>query len=74
MIQHMSSNGYYIAKRLNEVRLTFMQNLPADTSHFVFLGVYRFSLTRSDTTRIVWERVADEVDLRHLDYLERFRN
>jgi hypothetical protein len=32
------------------------------------------SLSLSDTTRIVWERVADEVDLHHLDYLEQFRN
>ena len=28
----------------------------------------------SDTTKTVWERVADEVDFDHLDYLENLRN
>ncbi|MBQ8969020.1 MAG: hypothetical protein IJ064_04735 [Bacteroidaceae bacterium] len=74
VVQRMNRNGYYISRRINEVRLTFMSHLPSDTAHFVFLGVYRLSLSRSDTTRIVWERVADEVDLRNLDYLEGFRN
>ena len=74
VVQRMNRNDYHIARRVNEVRLTFMSHLPADTAHFVFLGVYRLSLSRSDTTHIVWERVADEVDLRNLDYLERFRN
>lgn len=59
-------------KRLNEVRITFMKNL-TDTG-FVFLGVYRLSLSQSDTTRCVWERVADECDLANLDYLTELRN
>jgi hypothetical protein len=58
--------------RLNEVRITFMKNL-VDTS-YVFVGVYRLSLQQSDTTRCVWERVAEECDLSHLDYLEELRN
>ena len=74
VVQHMNSDAYYVALRLNEVRLTFMKGLPSDSAHFVFLGVYRMSLSLSDTTQIVWERVADEVDLHHLDYLEQFRN
>lgn len=58
--------------RLNEVRITFMKNL-VDTG-YVFVGVYRLSLQQSDTTRCVWERVAEECDLNHLDYLEELRN
>ncbi len=58
--------------RLNEVRITFMKNLL--DSNYVFLGVYRLSLSQSDTTRCVWERVADECDLANLGYLEELRN
>lgn len=58
--------------RLNEIRITFMKNL-TDTN-FVYLGVYRLSLDLSDSTKVVWERVADECDLNNLDYLELLRN
>ena len=55
-----------------------MKNLPTDSatvdSAFVFCGVYRMRLSESDTTHVVWERVAEQLDLLHLDYLERFRN
>ncbi len=74
LVRRMNSDAYFVARRLNEVRLTFMSNLPADTAHFVFLGVYRLSLSQSDTTCLVWERVANEADLRRLDFLENFRN
>ena len=63
---------FYHELRLNEVRITFMKNL-TDTG-YVFLGIYRLSLQQSDTSRCVWERVADECDLNHLDYLEELRN
>ncbi len=56
----------------NDIRLTFMKSLKDTT--YTFLGAYRFSLTLSDTTHIVWERVAEDVDLAHLDYLEQLRN
>jgi len=65
-------DNYCHEVRINEVRLTFMKNL-VDTG-YVFLGVYRMRLAESDTTHCVWERVADECDLRNLDYLESFRN
>lgn len=58
--------------RLNEIRVTFMKNL-IDTN-YVFLGVYRLSLDMSDSTKVVWERVANECDLNNLDYLEELRN
>ena len=63
--------GYLQYRRMNELRITFMKDL-VDTG-YVFLGVYRLSLTHSDTARCVWERVADEVDLRDLDRLEKLR-
>lgn len=58
--------------RLNEIRVTFMKNL-IDTN-YVYLGVYRLSLDLSDSTKVVWERVANECDLNNLDYLEELRN
>ena len=58
-------------RRMNELRITFMKNL-VDTG-YVFLGVYRLSMSQSDTTRCVWERVTDEVDLHNLDRLEQLR-
>lgn len=58
--------------RLNEIRVTFMKNL-IDTN-YVFLGVYRLSLELSDSTIVIWERVANECDLNNLDYLEELRN
>ena len=49
-----------------------MKNL-IDTG-YVFLGIYRVNLTQSDSTHIVWERVADECNLNNLDFLEQLRN
>ncbi|MBQ8968769.1 MAG: hypothetical protein IJ064_03420 [Bacteroidaceae bacterium] len=72
LVALQNSELYYNGRRNRDIRLTFMKGLDGDTS-FVFLGVYRFSLTQSDTTHIVWERVADEADLLHLEALERFR-
>lgn len=63
---------YYNGRRNRDIRLTFMKGLDGYPG-FVFLGAYRFSLTQSDTTHIVWERVAEEIDLRHIDALSRFR-
>ena len=58
--------------RLNEIRVTFMKNL-IDTN-YVFLGVYRLSLELSDSSKVIWERVANDCDLNNLDYLEELRN
>ena len=70
--QHRNSTGDLISQHKNEIRITFMRDL--FDSSFVFLGVYRMSLTKSDSTRIVWERVADKCELDHLDDLELIRN
>lgn len=51
------------------VLITFMKDL-VDTS-YVFLGVYVLS-SRSDTTYQVWERMADDIDINHLERLERY--
>lgn len=63
---------YFTVMRTNELRITFMKNL-TDTG-YVFLGIYRTDLTQSDSTHLVWERVADECDLRSLDYLQQLRH
>ena len=70
--ERRNKDHYYLYKRLNELRITFVKNL-VDTG-YVFTGVYRMSIEQSDTTKTVWVRVADEVDLDHLDYLENLRN
>lgn len=72
LVNMRNLDKYYHELRTNEVRLTFMKNL-IDSS-YTFLGVYRLSLTQSDSTRCVWERVADKCDLNHLEYVEELRN
>ena len=49
-----------------------MKNL-VDTG-YVFVGIYRLSLQQSDTISCVWERVAEECDISHLDNLDELRN
>ena len=61
----------WMALRNHELRITFMKNL-VDTG-YVFLGVYAVDTLASDSSRIVWKRVADELDLRRLDGLEQLR-
>lgn len=65
-------NQYWFYLRINEIRLAFVKNL-VDTG-YVFTGAYRMSKEHSDTTKIIWERVADEVDLNSLNYLNELRN
>ena len=72
ILQHMNSTGYFLALRMNDIRITFMQNLT--DSGFVFLGVYRISLSESNTNHIVYERVADDCDLTRLGDLRQLRN
>lgn len=72
LVTAVNAEHYYAGKRLNDIRLTFMRNLK--DSGFVFLGAYRFSVSQSDTTHIVFERVAEECDLNDLDKLLKLRN
>jgi hypothetical protein len=68
----MHKQGFLTAIKENQVRLCFMKNLV--DSNFVFLGVYRISLTLSDTTKVVWARAHDECDLDNISFLNNYRN
>ena len=68
----MHKQGFLTAIKENQVRLCFMKNLV--DSNFVFLGVYRISLTLSDTTKVVWARAHDECDLNNISFLNNYRN
>ena len=72
LIATRNKDQYWHYLRINELRITFMKNF-AD-SGYVFLGVYRMAKTQSDTTRCVWERIADECDPTNLDDIEQLRN
>lgn len=73
LIAMRGSELFYNGRRNNDIRLTFMKGLRPD-SLYTFIGVYRFSMSQSDTTHIVWEKVADECNLQHLELLEQLRN
>lgn len=68
----MHKQGFLTAIKENQVRLCFMKNLV--DSNFVFLGVYRVSLTLSDTAKVVWACATDECDLDNLSFLNNYRN
>lgn len=55
----------------NEMRINFIKGL--NDSTFTFLGVYVVNREKSDTTHIVWDRIAEECDLSNLNYLETLR-
>ena len=63
-----NADNYLRVKSFAELRITFMKDLPG-TQTFTFLGVYGLDTLASDTTRLVWKRVAKECDLGHLDRL-----
>lgn len=71
-LAEMHKQGFLTAIKENQVRLCFMKNLV--DSNFVFLGVYRVSLTLSDTAKVVWARAYDECDLDNLSFLNNYRN
>ena len=75
-ISTRNTDNYLRASSFNELRITFMKNLPQATadSAYTFLGVYRLNIGQSDSTHLVWQRVAKECDLANLDYLEQLRN
>ena len=71
-LAEMHKQGFLTAIKENQVRLCFMKNLV--DSNFVFLGVYRVSLTLSDTAKVVWARAHDECDLDNISFLNNYRN
>ena len=44
-----------------------------EDSTYTFLGIYRLNLEKSDSSRLVWQRIAEECDLSKLDDLEQLR-
>lgn len=72
VVASRNAEHYQLQRESNRLAITFMKDL-VDTN-FVFIGVYRMSLSRSDSTQITWERVAEEVNIAHLEYLELLRN
>ena len=69
-----NSDRYLTYLHMNELRITFMRGLTPDGDSLTFLGVYRMDMKHSNLHHITWVRVAEEVDLNHLDYLEELRN
>ncbi len=69
-----NSDRFISYKALDELRITFMRGLTPDGDSLTFLGVYRMDFGHSNHHHIIWVRVADEVDLSRLDYLEELRN
>lgn len=69
-----NSDRYLTYLRMNELRITFMRGLTSDGDSLTFLGVYRLDLDHSDTHHLTWQRVAEDIDLNRLDYLEELRN
>ena len=60
---------YTTAIQHRRVLITFMKNLFDST--YVYLGVYRL-FYQSDSTRQIWERAQDDLDIDHLESLEQF--
>lgn len=72
-VKYINSERHMVAKRLNEVRITFMRGLNQDST-YTFLGIYRLSMQQSDSSKLVWERISDKCDLNNLGYLKQLRN
>lgn len=73
LVRQKNQNLYFTVMRTNELRITFMRGLHADST-FTFLGIYRVDTSQSDSTHVVWQRIADRLDLAHLDFLQQLRN
>lgn len=69
-----NQDHYVFCRDLNELRITFMQGLTPDGDSLTFCGVYRMDRERSNPRQVFWMRVADDIDLSRLDYLEELRN
>jgi len=65
-----NADNYLRATSFHELRITFMKNLTSEG--YTFLGIYRLS-HKSSPRRLVWQRVAERLDLRHLEDLEHLR-
>ena len=73
LIRQKNENLFFTVMRTNELRITFMRGI-ADNDSCTFLGIYRVDLNQSDSTHVVWQRIAEQCDLRNLNYLEELKN
>lgn len=71
VVSMRNKERYIAARQTRMLRVCFMKNLRP--GRYTFLGVYRLWLERSDTTQLTWTRIAKEVDLNNLNYLEQLR-
>ena len=65
-----NADNYLRATSFHEKRITFMKGLCGEG--YTFLGVYTLA-PDSSPRRLVWQRVADQIDLRNLEELESLR-
>lgn len=73
LVRQRNENLFFTVTRTNELRITFMRGI-ADSDSATFLGVYRLDCHLSDSTHLVWQRIATQCDLRCLEYLEELKN
>jgi len=65
-----NADNYLRATSFRELRITFMKGIVGEG--YTFLGIYALA-PESSPQRLVWQRVADRLDLRHLDGLDLLR-
>lgn len=73
LVRQRNENLFFTVTRTNELRITFMRGIAVGDSS-TFLGVYRLDRNQSDSTHLVWQRIATQCDLRCLEYLEELKN
>ncbi|MBR0046515.1 MAG: hypothetical protein IJP75_06485 [Bacteroidaceae bacterium] len=73
LVRQRNENLFFTVTRTNELRITFMRGIAVGDSA-TFLGVYRLDRNQSDSTHLVWQRIATQCDLRCLEYLEELKN
>lgn len=73
LVRQRNENLFFTVTRTNELRITFMRGIAVGDSS-TFLGVYRLDCHLSDSTHLVWQRIATQCDLRCLEYLEELKN
>lgn len=73
VVRQRNENLFFTVTRTNELRITFMRGI-ADNDSATFLGIYRLDRNLSDSTHLVWRRIATQCDLRCLEYLEELKN
>lgn len=71
-VQLVNEKLYYERLERDELRITFMRDIV--DSLYVFLGIYRIDRNTSNVQKCVWRRVADDLDIGHLEQLPELRS